>query len=246
MFGGVLAALAVTAAPVAAQVASDDDPAAKLLTLTSIPSATVPQHGTVFLGLSGTNRRARNAYDADGSLSFGAGFGSAEDAIGFQVNGNITSLTDSFGDSGYFGLKASRRLSAGRVPIYGAVELTHLGNWGDASGTDATADVMFTAFSRIDSASDSYPVMFTLGAGTHVRNNRTDPGAYIGAGIGLTEHFGASIAWTGETLDIGSSFTIAGLDNTYFSVEVNDATDRVNHRRITFSVSFALQNAFGR
>ena len=77
----------------------------------AIPATgTVAPAGLGFVQLSGTNDSP--AGRTDGSLALGMGFGSAEDGLGVQVTAQVTSLTDSFGDSGYLGLKLSRRLGA--------------------------------------------------------------------------------------------------------------------------------------
>jgi hypothetical protein len=218
----------------------------KNLTLLGIPSATAAPHGLFFASLSGSTRRAGSSSGSvDGSLALGFGLGSAEDGIGFQFTVQTTSLTNDFGDSGYLGVKAVRRIASGRVPTYVGLSVDQIGNWGDASGVDTRASVMLTSFSQLAMAGDVYPVMFTIGAGSHVRNNDTDPGLFAGVGIGLTKNVGASLAWNGENFDLGASFKIDGLDNFGFTATANDVFNDDASRRVTFTVNWFLRDAFG-
>jgi hypothetical protein len=242
-----LAMVAALAAPGAAlaQVADSDAQRQKLVTLVGIPSGTSAPHGAVYFSLSGANRQSATNDDPDGSLSFGVGLGSAEEAIGVQLSATLTSLTDDFGDSGYFGIKASRRLYAGENALtYVSLSADRLGGWGAAEDDDVRADLAFTTFTRI--ADGAYPVMLTLGAGTHRRDDETEPGLFAGAGIGLTENFGASLAWTGETATLGASFRIDGLENVYFTLAGEDIFDQRDRQRVSFTASFVQFDLFGR
>lgn len=181
----------------------------KFLTLQNISSATVAPHGTVFGSLTGTSRRIGrgSGRTADGSTEMGFGLGSAEDNVGVQVSSTITSLTTSFADSGYLNLKFSRRILAGANPTYVSIEANHLANWGDAKLRDSRGKIAVTTFglARFSADGDSYPYMLTLGAGNNLRNKRSDPGVFLGAGIGVTPSMGLSAAWTAETFDMGIS-----------------------------------------
>ncbi|RVT84132.1 hypothetical protein DXV76_10580 [Rhodobacteraceae bacterium CCMM004] len=240
LIGALVAALALSALPVAAQdTANRSAPSApRNVTLLGIPSATVAPGGLGFASLSGTTRRAGNS-DFDGSAALGLGFGDAGDGIGVQATALITSLTDDFADSGYFEIKASTQVADGAVPTFVGLSFGQLANWGDANGRDVTARAMVTGFTLLDLApgGDPYPVMFTLGAGTDVRNNGNDPGVFFGAGIGLTPTLGASLAWTGETVSLGASFRPRGVQNLDMSVTVDDLFDQENSQRVTFSVN---------
>ena len=100
----------------AGAVAADET--APHLTLLGIPSATVAPHGSGFVSLQFTNQRQGPGTDSDASLSFGAGFGDAERTLGVQLTAEVTSTTDDPGDSGYFDVKLSRRISSGQTPAY--------------------------------------------------------------------------------------------------------------------------------
>ncbi|TYB84418.1 hypothetical protein [Oceaniovalibus sp. ACAM 378] len=226
---------------------AQDDPAPRgeHVTLLGIPSGTVAPGGLAFVSLAGTTNRVDAPDTQDGSLAFGLGFGSAEDGIGVQFTTQITSLTDDFGDSGYLALKFSRRVVASDNPVYLGLSLDYLTPWGDVDGRDPEAALSLTKFTRLQfSETTSLPVMFTLGAGTGVRNNDTDPGIFFGAGIGLNENLGVSAAWSGEYADIGASFRFDGVDNLGISATVHDVFDQKDNRRLTVAVNYFLQDLF--
>ena len=227
--------------------AQAQDAARKNVTLLGIPSATVAPTGLAFAALTGTTKRDGVVDEVDGSLALGFGLGSAEDGVGVQVALFNTSLTDNFGDSGYLQVKFSRRIAAGTMPTYVGVSLGQLANWGDASGRDVTAALAVTSFAQVHfkPGGEAYPVMMTAGIANNVRNNDRDPGVFLGAGIGLTESFGVSAAWSGEDVDIGGSLRIKGLKNVGLTATLNDAFDQNDSRRMTFSVFLAVPNAFG-
>ena len=221
----------------------------KFLTLQNISSATVAPHGTVFGSLTGSSRRAGPGAGrtGDGSMEMGLGLGRAEDNVGVQVSATITSLKSSFADSGYLNLKFSRRILAGANPTYISIEANHLANWGDAKLKDPRGKIAVTTFglAKFSADGDSYPYMLTLGAGNDLRNNGTDPGVFLGAGIGVTPSMGLSAAWTGETFDMGVSYRAPSLKNLSFNASVNDVFGNENDRRVTLSINWSLANVFG-
>ena len=241
---GAAAAALLAAAPALAQ----DSGGRKHLTLVGLPSGTVAPHGTVFASLALTNRRTGIGpaiRDNDGSLALGFGLGSAEETIGFQFTMDITSLSRSFGDAGSFGIKVSRRLAAGDWPVYASLGADYLAPWGSVRVRKPAVTAALTTFGQITLGGDSYPVMATIGGGNRVRANYTRPGAFVGFGIGVTENLAASLAWTGESLDLGLGLRIPALEPVTFTLAVNDATDRLNSRRVTATATWAF-NAFGR
>lgn len=222
------------------------------LTLTGIRSATVAPGGLAFVSAGWTSDRVDGTGgsgvidNTDGSLSFGAGFGSAEDGIGFQFTANISSLTGDFGDSGYLALKASRRVSGpGRLPVYLALDAQNLAPWGDSEDNEESLDLIVTAFPTVDLGAGPRPMMFTLGAGTNVRDDDTEPGIYLGAGLGLTRHFAVSAAWTGEDVTLGTGFRFDALPNMQFSASVDDVFDENDSRRLTLQATWMTDRLFG-
>lgn len=219
-------------------------PEVKNLTLLSIPSATVAPHGLGFASLGLTSKRGGTGNDWDGSMTLGAGLGDAQRAAGLQVTANITSLSSNFGDSGYFEAKLARLVVPGDSPLYVAAQVEGLARWGQASTVPQRGRIMATWFTDLSTGNDLFPLMVTLGYGSHLRNGRTDPGVFAGAGIGLTRNLGVSAAWTGETLDLGAAWRFEGAPGMTMSAEINDATDRLGSRRFSITFSFFRPNLF--
>jgi hypothetical protein len=228
----LLAALALPAAAPAQE-------APKFLTQVGIATGTVAPNGVGFVSLSGTNRSP--AGNTDGSLALGFGIGSAEETVGLQVTAQVTSITDDFAGSGYVALKLSRRL--GEMPLYVALQGDHLLNWGDSALVDPSAKLALSWFGGVSTASDSYPVMVTLGAGTKIRNLGQDPGLFAGVGVGLTESLGVSAAFSGDYFDIGAGLRLS--DRLSVVGAVNDVFDQKDRRRLTVSVNYSFSNLFG-
>jgi len=221
----------------------------KSVTLQGIQSATVAPSGLAFASVAGTTfntQEQRIEDNADLSGVFGFGTGNAEEGVGFQFSANITSLFDNFANSGYISLKASHRLAGSRTPTYVGVSLDHLGQWGDyAEDYEPTVTFAVTSFPDVTLGGEMFPLMLTAGAGTHVRTNGTEPGIFFGAGIGLTQNLGASFAWTGESVTLGSGFKFDGLENITFTASVDDVFDQLDSRRITLSATWFTQDLFG-
>jgi len=225
--------------------AQTGEAASKNLTLLGIPSGTVAPRGLAFGSLSLTDNRVGPGPREDGSLAFGLGFGSAETGVGVQLTAFITSLTDDFGDSGYFEIKASRRIMDGQSPTYVALTLGGAG-FGDASGRDTSATLALTSFRQIR-FSDSgpvYPVMFTLGAGTNERNLERDPAIFGGVGIGVSKNLGLSVAWSGEYVNLGAALRFDDFENFGMTATLHDAFDQEDSRRFDVSFTYFLKDLF--
>lgn len=237
-------------------------PSRKNVTLLGVPSATVAPHGLVFGSLSYSDNSDARLFDyerdnGDLSLVLGFGLGSAEEGVGLQVAANLTEIDRGADAGGFFSVTASRRLSAGPTPIYGAISVSHLGEWGESDSytsfytvepkdRDPSASIAFTAFpSVIGQNGEQWPLMLTLGAGTQVRNDQTDPGIFAGVGVGLTETLGASVSWYGDYATVGAAFRPKDT-NAYFTASLVDAFDQQDSQRVVVSLNFALANVFGR
>ncbi|WP_225029468.1 hypothetical protein [Xinfangfangia pollutisoli] len=222
------------------------------LTMTGIRSATTAPGGLAFISGSWSSDRVNSAGGSglidrtDGSMSFGAGFGSAETGIGVQLTATITSLSDDFADSGYLGVKFSRRISAeGQVPVYLGVAVDSLGAWGDSSQNEETADLILSAFPVIQTASGPKPLMVTVGYGSHTRDYGTAPGAYFGVGLGLTRNFAVSAAWNGDEAILGTGFRFDALPNMHFTASIDDVFDQNDTRRLTLQATWTTDKLFG-
>lgn len=247
--GPILVAASLCGASTAAAggLSFTDQPAPKNVTLLGIESATVAPHGMIFGALSGTTRRSSTVDKSDGSFQLGVGLGNAERGIGVRIGAVTTPLSNGFGDTGYFTVKLSRRIVAGRMPTYLGLSVGRLARWGNTAGVDTGATLVVTSFSQVRFApgGESYPVMFSLGGGTNIRKNSTHPGAFAGVGIGLSRNVGASLSWSGDYFDLGTAFRFDGLPNLGFTVEVDDVFDQRSSRRLTGALVWYLPKAFG-
>lgn len=240
-----LAALPALAGPACAQSIGNDE--GRLVTLQGIRSATVAPHGLGFASLALSGRTENDPEDGIASaLALGFGLGDAEETVGFQVSVGMSPVLEDFGASGSLSVKASRRIAAGAAPTYVGLSFDRLAGWGDAEGAEETASLSLTSFPRVMIGGEAYPLMLTLGAGTHQRDGGEEPGLYAGAGIGLTRNFGASLAWTGETVTLGTVFRVEGLDSMRFTASVDDLFDQEDSRRLTVAATFVVEDLFGR
>ena len=228
-------------------LAQDDGASAssppKYLTLLGIHSATVAPRGLVFGSISNATNLEGNSAQEDTSVALGFGLGDANDGIGLQITASGTAKTDTFDSFGYFGIKASRRVQAGPAPTYAGLALDRLGGWGEASGTDPAATLVFTKFANFSAAGESFPVMVSIGAGTHVKDLATEPGAFLGAGIGVSRNVGLSAAWNGDYTDIGTAFKFGPYENLKFSVSVSDAFNEADRQQVSLGISWFYNTA---
>lgn len=221
----------------------------RLVTLQGIRSATVAPAGLAFASLGLTSRRDAlgDFFDeADGSIVLGFGLGDATETVGVQISASITSLTDSFGDSGSLSIKASRQINGLEVPTFVGLSFDRLAGWGDGKLIDESTTLSVTMFPTTQIAGQTYPLMITAGYGNAVLDHHREPGAFVGAGIGITENFGASLAWTGESVTLGTAFKFDALENLRFSASLEDAFDQVGGQRLTLSATYYFDTDFGR
>ena len=145
-------------------------------------------------------------------------------------------------------LKVSRRLTSGAAPTYVGLAVDRLGGWGDAEDVDPAYSVVVTRFSQMQfgSAQDSYPVMFSVGGSTGAKNLGKDDGVFFGFGIGLSETIGASAAWNGDNVTLGTAFRPRTLDNVSIAVALEDAFDEDGIQRLSFLVSWFGRDIFRR
>lgn len=246
----ISAAFALAAALAGPAGAEDAD----YVTIAGIRAGTVAPGGLAFAAVSWSSRRDLGTGYAtgggfwdktDGSIALGMGFGNAEQGLGFQVTANITSLKDDFGDAGYLTLKAATRLQGGGTPMYLGVTADHLAGWGVADAPDESLDLTLTAFPRANIGGVDRRLMLTLGAGTNIRNNDSDPGVYFGAGMAMNDNWALSAAWTGEDVTLGTGFRLAALPDMQFTASVEDAFDQNDARRFTLQVTLTTDRLFG-
>lgn len=220
----------------------------RLVTLQGIKSATVAQSGLAFVSLGlASERNSLSDFpdDLNGTVVLGFGLGNVRDTVGVQVSANFTDLSDGFGNSGTLSVKAARQITGLDVPTFVGLSLDRLAGWGNSAALDTSTTLAVTMFPTAQIGGQSYPLMITAGYGTDILDHRREPGAYVGAGIGITENFGASVAWTGESVTVGTAFAFGALDNVRFSASVEDAFDQVGAQRLTLSATYYFNDIFG-
>jgi hypothetical protein len=210
------------------------------VTMQGVGTGTVAPGGALFASVSGTTSKITDGGngDADGSLSFGAGFGDAETSFGLQVSANITSVNP-VGDSGFLGLKIGTRVPAA-VPVYVALSVSGAG-WGDSEDNPVRTTLAATTYANYG----GYPIMYTAGIGSHLRDGE-DPGAFAGIGIGLTENIGASAAYNGNNFNLGVGVRIPRIPGASLSLTANDVFDEDDARGFTGAISIFATDVFGK
>ncbi|MDV7143105.1 hypothetical protein R3X27_10460 [Tropicimonas sp. TH_r6] len=217
----------------------------KNVSLLGIPAATVAPDGLVFAAVAFTDKRNGVTDDWDGSAAFGFGVGVGDDLFDLQFTAHVTSLDDDFGDSGFLGVRASKRIDSGGIPTYLGLGVRNIAPWGDADVDDDLAySGSITSFPVARIGGDVYPLMLTVGAGNKVRDFDREAGVFAGLGIGLTEYFGTSVAYNGDNMDVGASFRLPGLDSVGFNVILNDAFDQDDRQRVIFSLNWIAKDVF--
>jgi hypothetical protein len=219
--------------------------APKTPVLLGIGSGVVAPHGTAFASVSGTtDREDLPGEGVDGSLAFGFGLGDASRSVGAQVTGVISSLgtgDTGFGDSGSINLKFSRAL----VPsTFVGIAFDNLVAWGNEEDEESIeTTVAVTRFSEFQINGEHFPLMLTAGYGTNVRDDGTEPGAILGAGVGLTEDFGASISTNTDYINLGVGMTIPGIRGLSVSSTLVDVFDQEDRRAGQLAITYSF-NAF--
>lgn len=218
----------------------------KNVTLLGIPSATTVPGGYVFASVAKLVSAPGLGLifdDSGASAAFGVGV-SVGDMVDVQLATSLTSLTDDFADSGFFSLKAARRIEGTAVPVYVGLTASHLGAWGDAAWRSPSYSAAVTAFPAVNIGAEPFPLMLTAGVGTDVRIFNTDPGFFAGAGIGLTENVGSSVAWNGDDLDLGVSLRHRKLRNWGTTATLHNVTNRYDLRRVSVTVNWISDKLF--
>lgn len=242
----LLAAVAIALGPPSEAAAQTASAPPKNLTLAGVSSGTVAPKGLGFGSLSYSSETDDGAGPEALTVGLGAGFGDAESGLGIQISAYATTEAGESDGVGAFALKAAHRLGFTRVPAYVSVTAGNLGRWGD-DFDDPTGTVALTTFhSFTTAAGEVFPVAFSVGAGSAIEESGNAPGAFIGAGIGLTEQFGASAAWVGDSATFGLDFRPSASVPYSITAAVSDAFNDLDRRRVTVSVSFFVEDLFGR
>ena len=212
----------------------------------AIDNATTAPNGLGFVSISGAERTGvtAEAKKLNGTIALGVGIGSAEETISVQPMLTITTVDD-LGGAGYAGLKFSRRIHSGDQPIYAGVSFNRLGSWGDNdSPLDPTRTFSLTGFSSFISDAKKYPVMWTLGYGSNVKDSGDEEGFQAGIGMGVYKNTALGLSTNGDVLNTGLSINLPDMDDINLSIGFSDILDNDNARSFYLAVSYTFQ-AFG-
>lgn len=209
-----------------------------------VASAPTLPKGAAFASVSGTDSRDGKG-GIDGSLAFGLGFGDANKAIGAQIVASITSADPKdFGDSGSFSLKVSRVLpeALGRGTI--GVTVDNLAPWGDVVGEDVKTSVAWTTAKQFSLANGKrMPVIFNLGMASETDHNDSWT-PFAAVGLGISDTVTLTMAHNGDYAIFGASARLPWIENLSVSASLLDAFDQRDERRMTLTVSYAVNNLF--
>ena len=225
---------------------SSASPDNNFLTLLGIHSASVAPRGLAFGGVSRSFNLDGEDAEEDTAASVGFGLGDANTGIGLQFTATANSETDTFDSFGYLGVKAATRLQSASAPTYVGLAVDRIGGWGAAEDVDQAASLMVTRFSSIQAGSNQYPVIMTLGAGSHVSDETTEPGVFLGAGVGLSQNLGVSASWNGEWVVLGTGFKFDAVENLTVTLALADALNRVEQQQVSLGVSWFFDTGLGR
>jgi hypothetical protein len=216
-------------------------PPQKYVTLLGIHSATVAPDSMLFGSVSANANLYGTSAEENGTLTLGFGAGNANDGLGLQFTASGTPATRNFDSFGYFGIKAAHRLQNSTAPTFVGLAIDRFGGWGEAFDTDPSATLVLTRFTNLTmpSSGENYPIMMSIGAGSDVKDQFTQPGVFLGAGVGLTDNIGVSAAWNGSYTDIGTAFKFGSNDNLRFAVAVLDAFNEADRQQISFGVGWS-------
>jgi len=165
-----------------------------------------------FVGLSGIAYLDNNATnnDVDGSMSFGAGFGDAEEMVGLETSVGIISLRDNFADSGSVGLKLHKIIpDTNGVGV--ALGWSNALNWGDAKKTEDTIyAVTSKTFILRPEARNWRLLSASIGVGTGTFRTIDDVVAddnklniFGSIGVQILPQLSLASSWTGSQLNVG-------------------------------------------
>jgi hypothetical protein len=174
------------------------------------PSAFGADFGDAYVGISGSNRRARER-EADGSISAGFGLGNANKAVGLEVNVNIGSLRR-FAANGDVGFKVHRNVAKDAAIAIGWDSGVR---WGDENkDTPSTVYGVTTKIFELkpEDTTNKMPLTVSVGLGSgrfqsfdDAKANRNSVGLFGSLGLQVAPQASLVSTWTGRDLNLGVS-----------------------------------------
>ena len=162
------------------------------------------EQNTFFAGISGAVLDEDSGDDLDGSLSLGFGLGNSAEKTGFEITGNIISLTDGFGEDGSIGLKWHASVFDTETRV--AIGSTNLVRFGAADLVDTT--VYGVVSRRVEFKNRAAAISVGLGSGA-LNGTGDDSGIspFLSGVVQLNRNVSLIAGAARDT--IGAGFTIA-------------------------------------
>jgi hypothetical protein len=214
------------------------------------PSAFGADFGNAFVGISGSNRRAR-APEADGALSVGFGIGDRTRTIGLETNVGIGSIRR-FAANGDVGFKLHRQVGADAAIAIGWDSAIRWGSQGQTNNISTVYGVATKVFDlKPEDTSHKMPLTVSVGLG----NGRFQSFADAQAGrhnVGLFGSMGLQVApqtslvstWTGRDLNLGVSLVPIKTKPFYVTAVAANILGRDNASTVyTLSLGYGFNYA---
>lgn len=172
----------------------------------------------------------------DGSASVGFGLGDPVKSIGAEVNVNITSIGGQnfdFGQSGGIGIKLHKYFSDGTAVAFG---WSNLVKWGEVNNAKDTFYGVVTKsfYLQPNSTNNRLPLTVSLGVGTGsfrskgaIEADENSVNFFGSLGLRVSPQVSIVSSWTGNSLNIGSSFTPLPKTPIVFNAIFTDVTDNL-------------------
>ncbi|WP_425073732.1 hypothetical protein [Sagittula sp. S175] len=215
------------------------------------PSAIAGAGGSGFIGLTLVYPRrdvpsnASTKDKLDGDIVVGYTVGNPIDNISLTFSAAITSLTNTFGDSGALAIDLSRALyvTDDTLTFIGATA-SNLAAWGDARIDPEAYSIYVSHLFSLSGPRAEIPMQITVGYGDQSTYDdwgiNVEEGWFYGIGVGLTPNLSASLSGTRNQLNIGANASLPFLPDWGISAGVYDVTDNVDRRQFAISISRAF------
>jgi hypothetical protein len=224
-----------------------EPPSSKPGSTAGTPSAYGANWGQAFIG-GGLNFPLEDGR-TDGGMSLGFGLGNAFKSVGLEVTASISSVsTGDFGDSGGVGFKVHKTFKDGTAIAAG---WSNAVKWGDANNQkDTIYGVVTKAFQlQPNSPTNKLPLTVSLGVGTGafrstgaIEDNNNAANFFGGLGLRVAPQVSLVTSWTGNRLNVGSSFApmpkVPIVINTFFTDVTSNGRDGVG---FSLSAGYAFQ-----
>jgi hypothetical protein len=175
------------------------------------PTAFGANFGDAYIGVSGSNRRAK-VNEADGSMGLGFGLGDSSKYAGLEVSVNLGSIRK-FAANGEVGFKLHRKLSSDSAIAIGYDSGVVWGKDNQKSISTVYGVVSKVMKLRPDDSANSLPLTLSVGIGggrfrslDDVINQRSSVGLFGSLGLQVSPQASLVSTWTGRDLNLGVSF----------------------------------------